>query len=165
MYLLPYLPAVVSTPCGIPGDTRRYAKGHSSATSYKRLAHLVISSHILRKPALSNVLCSVPRFTTRCVLGESRVLFCVGLASEANLRKKVSYYPESDDARAVVRRKLPASSSSHVVCVEAKSRLWAVSCEGRMGPRAFCLASQAGTSVGVCQRRRRLGCSAVCCVL
>jgi len=58
--------------------------------------NLHISSHTLRKPALSDVLCSVPRFTARCILGESRVLFCVGLVSEANLRKKVSYNPESD---------------------------------------------------------------------
>jgi len=48
----------------------------------------------------------VPRFIARCVFGESQVLFCVGLASEANLRKKVSYNPESDVCllRAVVRQ-------------------------------------------------------------
>jgi len=48
---------------------------------------LHIASHMLRKPALSNVLYPVPRFTPRCVLSESRVLLSVGLASEGNIRK------------------------------------------------------------------------------
>jgi len=57
MYLLPYLPAVVSTPRGISTDTRRYAKGHSSAPFYERLAH--------RAP---HIRCGSPRFRMSCVL-------------------------------------------------------------------------------------------------
>ena len=92
MYLLPYLPAVVGTPRGISKDTRRYAKGHSSAPFYERLAHRVAhvteSSESPRFQMPLSCLCPVPRFITpRCVLSESRVLFCVGLASEANIRK------------------------------------------------------------------------------
>ena len=64
------LPLVVSTPSGIPRDTRRYTEGYSSNSFHERPAHL--SRAHRRKPVLSNVLCSVPRFTSGFALGGSQ---------------------------------------------------------------------------------------------
>jgi len=60
----------------------------SSATLYKRLAHLV--PHVAEACPFVCFVLYVPRFIARCVLGESQVLFCVGLASEVRGQRQTS---------------------------------------------------------------------------
>ena len=62
--------------------------------------------HAAAKARPLNGVSSVPRsrFTPRSDLGESQCKFVFRQPQRANLRKKVSYIPESDDARAVCCR-------------------------------------------------------------